>query len=99
MLIGQIVHQATTFFVPLLGALSCCLALFFLAFLRKRPSHTRPDDKILTVRDVAKLCGVKPRTVHKWFREGLPVSKIGRIKLVRRKDLDAFVDNHVTVSQ
>jgi len=98
MLIEQIVHQATTLLVPLSALV---LALFFLALLRRRQSHTptrRRDDKLLTVEDVAQICGVKPHTIRKWFRDGLPAARIGRTELVRRKDLDAFVDNHITVS-
>jgi len=103
MLTGQIVHQATTLLIPLLGTLGMLVLIFFFLILRRKSSHShiptrRRDDRVLTVRDVAEICGVKPRTVRKWFRKDLPVVRIGRTELVRRKDLDAFVDNHVTVS-
>ncbi len=96
MLIEPIVRYAISLLVPV-----CALfvILLFLVLRRKLSRHAsrRLDDKILTVQDVAELCGVSPRTVRQWFRGGLPVARIGSTQLVRRKDLDGFVDNHITV--
>ncbi len=56
------------------------------------------QNELLTVSDVADLCKVSPRTVFRWLSEGwLPAIRIGNVTRVRRKDLDAFFQDHLTV--
>jgi len=54
--------------------------------------------KLLKTREVAKILGVKPRTVSKWIREGeLRAVKInGHTWRVRREDLDNFIESRPT---
>jgi len=53
---------------------------------------------MLKTREVAKILGVKPRTVSKWIREGeLRAVKInGHTWRVRREDLDNFIESRPT---
>jgi excisionase family DNA binding protein len=42
---------------------------------------------ILSIKDVARLCSVATRTVHRWKEDGkLPTVTIGRRRLVKRVD-------------
>jgi len=87
--------------LPYIAVMLAFLFLILLA-LRSRTRRNTPtrrrDDKVLTVQGIADICDVSSRTVRQWFRDGLPVARIGRTELVRRKDLDAFVDNHITLA-
>ncbi|MFD1673085.1 helix-turn-helix domain-containing protein [Agrilactobacillus yilanensis] len=38
---------------------------------------------------------ISRNTLKKWFREGLPYSVIDGTTLVKRSDLEAFIDSHV----
>ena len=43
--------------------------------------------------EVAEIMGISQTTVWMWIREGsLPARKINRVRLIRRVDLEAFID-------
>jgi excisionase family DNA binding protein len=45
-----------------------------------------------TVAQVADICQVSERTVHRWIAAGhLPVTRLGRLIRVNPRDLDAFL--------
>tara|TARA_R110000744_G_scaffold380561_1_gene502596 strand:+ start:28025 stop:28348 length:324 start_codon:yes stop_codon:yes gene_type:complete len=58
---------------------------------------------LLTVPDVAALCGVSEKTVRRWIEtERLPtIRPMGHgarpMKLIARKDLDAWIEEHRSV--
>lgn len=40
-------------------------------------------------------CSVSRRTIYEWFKLGLPHSLVGKCRLIRRSDLDVFIENHL----
>jgi excisionase family DNA binding protein len=47
----------------------------------------------LRVPEVAELLGMPARTVYRWVADGrLPAIRIGRVVLVRRKDLQEWLE-------
>ena len=58
--------------------------------LAAQPAPPAPmaDTLLLTIREAAALCGVHWRTLRKW---PLPWVVVGRVRRVRRVDLDAFL--------
>ena len=49
-------------------------------------------EKLLTVKDVAKVLLVKPTTIRKWLKAGkLKGMKMGRLWRVRESELEAFL--------
>ncbi len=66
-----------------------------------RPSHLEPQPSSATAADrisyrvdeAAKLIGVSSEKVWEWISDGrLPARKLDRIRLIRRVDLEAFID-------
>ncbi|SFV14550.1 DNA binding domain-containing protein, excisionase family [Methylobacterium sp. 174MFSha1.1] len=52
-----------------------------------------PERLTYRVEEVAEIMGVTDSTVWKWLREsGLPSRRINRVRLIRRVDLEAFID-------
>ena len=50
---------------------------------------------LMKAHEVAKVLGVKPRTVLRWMREGaLPSIHLGKIVRVKRADLERFLAAH-----
>ena len=50
------------------------------------------DEKRISCREVAEICGVKLTTVWSWIRTGkLPAYKISKTYWVSPDDLDAFI--------
>lgn len=51
-------------------------------------------DKLLSVNIVAEACGVTPKTIRVWIREGrIPASRMGPHSIrVRESDLKAFLE-------
>jgi len=101
MLIGIIMKAVPSILVTLGLAFFALLVLALRGRMKVNRYATparRRDDKILTVKDVADICDVSPCTVRKWFSQGLPVARIGKSTLVRRKDLDAFVESHISLT-
>ena len=47
----------------------------------------------------AEYSGVSKRTVHDWLTSGLPFSRVGRCVLIKRDDLDQFIEKHSVESQ
>jgi len=47
----------------------------------------RPDE-------AAKYCHISRRLLADWFARGLKRSKVGGVVLVRREDLDEFLERH-----
>jgi excisionase family DNA binding protein len=48
----------------------------------------------LSIREAARLLGIEPKTVHKWIGEcrfPVPTYKLGRRRLIRYDELQAFV--------
>ncbi len=71
-----------------------------LRMLSSKPSQSRPQVQILTLRDVADVCGVSDRVVRRWIRQGLPTVHPSKgVILVRPKDLETFFEDHVTVTR
>lgn len=62
-------------------------------------SSTSNQAGYLPLREAAKWAGVSPKTMTRWFERGLPRYQVGtRGKvLVRREDLDVFIQNKSTV--
>jgi excisionase family DNA binding protein len=51
-------------------------------------------DRFLTIREVAKIFSLNPRTIREYLRRGELVGRlIGRRWRFRRSDLDAFYEN------
>ncbi len=46
--------------------------------------------------EAAKYCGISRRTLYCWFKQGLKFSKIGQVRLVRKSDLDDFLERFST---
>lgn len=54
--------------------------------------------ELLTIVEAAKECRTAVSTFHLWIRQGrIPSLKLGRKRLVRREDLDRFIESGVTV--
>ncbi len=47
----------------------------------------------LKLREVAEACGVSKRTAWAWVNEGLPTIKVGGTVLVKKADLEAWLDS------
>jgi len=68
-----------------------------------QPSQSIGEQILLTVPDVAALCGVSRKTVDRWIEsESLPTIRPNGhgarpMKLIARKDLDAWIEEHRTV--
>lgn len=58
-------------------------------------SKVNKNIKLLKVSQVAERCGVKPRTVARWIREGrLPAVKMNNSTWrIDERDLRAFIEN------
>ena len=55
------------------------------------------SDKLLDRRAVAERLGVKPSTFDTWASTGrynLTFVKVGRFRMYRERDLEAFLDRH-----
>ena len=53
--------------------------------------------RLLTIEEVAKICGVSSRSVRRWIdRDELPAVRIGRLVRVTECDLQRFFDRHRT---
>jgi excisionase family DNA binding protein len=53
-----------------------------------------PAPLFLSIREAARLLGIEPKTIHKWigeFRFPVPTYKLGRRRLIRYDELQAFV--------
>jgi excisionase family DNA binding protein len=51
--------------------------------------------KFLTIREVAQLMAVNPRTVRRWIKSGLLVAHRARgVVRIARADFDAFLCQH-----
>jgi excisionase family DNA binding protein len=49
--------------------------------------------EFLTIKEAAVLLRVSEPTIHRWIATGeLPSSKIGRRRLIARKDIDAILE-------
>lgn len=54
-------------------------------------------NRLLTVKEVADLCQVSPRTVFRWLSLGeLAAVRIGNVTRIRKDDLEAFFQAHLT---
>ena len=54
-------------------------------------------DRLLTIEEVAELCGVSTRTVRRWIdQDQLPAVRIDRVVRVAERDLQQFLDRHRT---
>lgn len=84
-----------------LYAMSALVVTVVIVSIRNRstlfgPSKRRlPTVNILTIRDTADVCGVSVREVRRWIERGLSVVRIGRVELVRPRDLEMFFADHV----
>ncbi|MFC1613921.1 helix-turn-helix domain-containing protein [Gemmatimonadota bacterium] len=47
------------------------------------------------VKSAAEFCDVSARTVRSWLKSGLKHSVIGGVYLIRKEDIDAFIESHV----
>ena len=57
-------------------------------------NQTIPNDRWLTVNDVALYLSVKPDTVYKWLdQKKIPAHKIGRLWRFKSVEIDAWVCN------
>ena len=53
--------------------------------------------RLLTIEEVARICGVSTRSVRRWIdRDELPAVRIGRLVRVAERDLQRFFDRHRT---
>ena len=56
-------------------------------------------NEMLTVSEVADICRISPRTVFRWLSKGqLQAVRIGNVTRIRREDLEAFFQAHLTVT-
>lgn len=46
----------------------------------------------LKLKEVGEVCGVSKRTVWAWVNEGLPTIKVGGTCLVKKADLETWID-------
>ena len=52
----------------------------------------KPFSPLLTVAQVAKLCGASERRVHRWIAaDTLRSVRLGRLRRIRREDYERFV--------
>ncbi|QTA88828.1 helix-turn-helix domain-containing protein [Desulfonema magnum] len=42
----------------------------------------------------ARYCDISPKTLQKWFEAGLPHFRVGRVVLVKKSDLDEFIERN-----
>lgn len=53
---------------------------------------TRPEDRWLSVEEIADYLGVKRDTVYKWIeRKKMPAHKVGSLWKFRKEEIDAWV--------
>lgn len=54
------------------------------------------DEVLLTTDEAAALMRLNPKTLKKWrhMKQGPPYASIGRRIVYRRRDVQAFIDNH-----
>jgi excisionase family DNA binding protein len=61
---------------------------------RLRVPHFRPRDKILTLREAAKILGVSRHTAYIWAATGrIPARQLGPMFFVREKDIRLLVND------
>jgi excisionase family DNA binding protein len=63
-------------------------------FSRRRSPPAKGRVNILTIEDVADICGVSSRVVRQWIEQGLPVIRLGKVVLIHPEDLAAFFEKH-----
>jgi excisionase family DNA binding protein len=63
-------------------------------FSRGRSLPAKGRVNILTIEDVADICGVPGRVVRQWIEQGLPVIRLGNVVLIHPEDLAAFFEKH-----
>lgn len=58
-------------------------------------------EPLLSVEDLAELCQVPPKTVHRWLYEGTapPSLRCGKYRRFRRADVEAWLDGLRTKSE
>lgn len=64
-------------------------------------TNNRFNCELLTRKEAAKYLGLKPQTLAVWLcnkRHPLPVVRIGRLVKYKKADLDAFIQNHTSLS-
>lgn len=59
-----------------------------------RPVVATGLEPLLSVDDVAGICRVPPKTVHRWLyeRTGPPSLRVGKYRRFRRPDVEAWLD-------
>ena len=49
-------------------------------------------ENIYTIKEVATMYKVVPKTVYEWVKRGLVITKIGRITRIKESDLRSFME-------
>ena len=49
-------------------------------------------ENIYTIKEVATMYKVVPKTVYEWVKKGLVITKIGRISRIKQSDLEKFME-------
>ena len=63
------------------------------------PGRTKDPGDLLTIEEAAELLRLNPGTLRHWLTAGrLPSYRVGRHRLLRRADIDAFVESCREVS-
>jgi len=59
---------------------------------------TTDNQQLLTVNEISAILKIHINTVRRYIREKeLPAAKVGRAYLVRRQDLDRFIERRLTI--
>jgi excisionase family DNA binding protein len=57
-----------------------------------------PDERFMTLKEVAEYLHLNERTVYKWAQEGtIPGSKLGSTWRFRRSEIDLWVEKHKNI--
>ncbi len=69
---------------------------------KNQQSFLHEDDMLngwLRPDQAAAYASISRRTLYCWFKQGLKYSKIGQVRLIRKTDLDGFLEQFSTTEQ
>ena len=52
------------------------------------------EKRWLKIKDIPEYCGISERLARDWMKSGLRYCRVGGAILIKKEDLDKFIDDH-----